>query len=47
MKYEAVAHITAMQALNRLIDLIERKMLHLRFDVVPHAELHHFPKARW
>ena len=45
IEHEAVTHITTMQAFNRLIDLIERKMLHLRFDGVPHAELHHFSKT--
>ena len=47
IEHEAVAHITAMQALNHLIDLIERKMLYLGCDVVPHEELHHFPEAAW
>ncbi len=47
IKHDATAHITTMQALNRLIDLIERKMLQLGFDGVPHAEFHHCPKTPW
>ena len=47
IEHEAVAHITTMQALNHLIDLIQRQMLHLGFDVAPHSEVHYFPNAPW
>ena len=45
--HEAIAHITTMQALNHLINLIDRKMLHLRIDDVPHLEIHYFPNTYW